>query len=121
MLAAATATSTDATATAYSLRVHASPARIKQHSSTECFVTRLVASLAWTFGLDQLERELARLLLCGRPLGAIARRLDICTTSAQRLCHALFVTTGTDGRQQLFEVALRLTAMRELSNVVSAR
>jgi hypothetical protein len=114
-------------ATAYDLRVRTSRrapvsarrARAQaEQPATGDFVSRLVDSLAWTFGLDTLERELARLLLCARPLGAIARGLKVSTSSAQRLCQALFVTTGADGREELFELALRLTAMRELNGLV---
>ena len=80
------------------------------------FVNGLVDSLDWTFGLDASEAELARQLLFGRNLGAIARVFDVDASTAHAMCRELFGRTGTDGRQQLFELGLRLTAARELSN-----
>ena len=88
---------------------------LNEAAPTDSFVTGLVTSLVWTFDLDEVEREVALLLLFGRPLGVIARRLAVCATSAQRICKSLFATTCTDGREKLFELALRLTTMRELS------
>jgi DNA-binding CsgD family transcriptional regulator len=86
-------------------------------SNGVCFVARLVASLGETFRLDANERELARQLLCGHPLGMIAKAHGVDTRTAQQLCRSLFGATGSDGRQQLFEIALRLTTMRELSSL----
>jgi hypothetical protein len=85
----------------------------------DSFVTGLVASLALTFKLGERERALAEQLLFGRPLGAIARGLEVELTLAQRMCRELFATTGTDGREQLFELALRLTTMRALTKTSS--
>jgi hypothetical protein len=79
------------------------------------FVDGLVAALASTFALDESEQELATLLLFGRSIGAAARRMRIDNGEAQRRCRGLFGRTGADGHQQLFELALRLAAMTELS------
>jgi DNA-binding NarL/FixJ family response regulator len=85
------------------------------------FITRLVESLTWSFRLDAREQAVARALLCGHSLGSIAKSVDVDARAAQQLCKSLFGTTGTDGREQLFEVALRLTMMRELSSLFVAR
>ena len=79
------------------------------------FVDGLVAALASSFALDADEQELALLLLFGRSIGAAARRLGVNASEAQRRCRALFARTGTDGREQLFELGLRLAAATELS------
>lgn len=99
-------------------RTHVARPRSSQSASSgQCFVARLVASLGDTFRLDASERELTRQLLCGHTLGAIAKARAVDTRTAQQLCRSLFTATGSDGRQQLFEVALRLTTMRELSSL----
>ena len=85
------------------------------------FVSKLVASLAASFPLDTREQVLAELLLFGRSLGAISRQLGVDTREVQRRCAELFAATCSDGRQQLFEIGLRLTTMRELSNHLLAR
>ena len=82
----------------------------------DSFVTKLVASLAGTYPLDEAELELAELLLYGRTIGAIARKLGLSTRETSRRCAALFAATCTDGRQQLFETAARLRATRELAH-----
>ena len=82
----------------------------------DSFVTKLVASLAGTYPLDEAELELAELLLYGRTIGAIARKLGLSTRETSRRCAALFAATCTDGRQQLFETAARLCATRELAH-----
>ena len=87
----------------------------------DTFVAKLVTSLAATFPLDSHEQQLAELLLFGRSFGAIARQLGMGSREVQSRCAALFAATCTDGRQQLFEIALRLTTMRELSNHLLAR
>ncbi|KIG11926.1 hypothetical protein DB30_02284 [Enhygromyxa salina] len=76
------------------------------------FVSGLVASLTWTFNLDAGEQALAEQLLFGRPLGALARHFNVDAATAQRMCRELFTMTGADGREKLFELALRLTTMR---------
>ena len=97
------------------------PLRVDRATPTGTFVCRLVASLAATFCLDERERELTRLLFFGRSLGAIAKTLGVDTSEAQRRCRALFAATYTGGREPLFELALRLTTTRELSNFVVRR
>ncbi|PRQ03052.1 hypothetical protein ENSA5_18230 [Enhygromyxa salina] len=106
-------------ASTYDLRLPAPVAQTETAPPTDSFVTRLVTSLVWTFDLDESERELAVQLLFGRSAGAIARSLGVCGASVARRCRALFRMTGTDGREKLFEVALRLTAMRELSELAA--
>jgi len=81
----------------------------------DTFVTKLAAGLAAHCGLDEAELELAELLAYGRSIGAIARTLELDTREVSRRCAALFAATHTDGRQQLFELGLRLTTMTELS------
>lgn len=83
------------------------------------FVESLVESLDWTFGLDAVEAELAEQLLFGRSLGAVAVCLGVDAATASAMCRALFQRTGTDGRQRLFELALRLTATRQLSKHIA--
>lgn len=98
-------------------RTVARPRSSQPASTGQCFVARLVASLGDTFRLDASEREVARQLLCGHTLGAIAKAHGVDTRTAQQLCRSLFTASGSDGREQLFEVALRLTTMRELSSL----
>lgn len=81
------------------------------------FVSELVESLAAAFALGAEERELATLLMFGRPLGAIAHKLGVSISTAQQRCRELLATTATDGRQQLFELGLRLAAMRKLNSL----
>ncbi len=88
---------------------------------TGSFVDGLVAALTASFALDAQERELATLLLFGRNIGAAARGLGIDSREAQRRCQALLIRTGTDGRVQLFELALRLAAMTELGKHLLTR
>ena len=82
----------------------------------DTFVTKLAANLAASYPLDAAELELAQHLLYGRTIGAIARALGLSTREVSRRCTALFAATCTDGRQQLFETAARLTATRELAH-----
>ncbi|PRP97387.1 hypothetical protein [Enhygromyxa salina] len=76
------------------------------------FVSGLVDNLAWTFNLDTREQALAEQLMFGRPLGALTRHFDVDAPTAARMCRELFVMTGADGREKLFELALRLSAIR---------
>lgn len=79
------------------------------------FVSKLLPALTKRYSLSTQELALAEQLMYGRTLGTIARNLELCTSEVQRRCAALFEATNCDGRQQLFETALRLCATRELA------
>lgn len=100
---------THVAASTYELHLFAAAPPSYGPTPQDSFVTRLVASLAWTFDLGESEQELAEQLLYGRPLGPIARHFEVEPTTAQHMCRALFTMTGADGREKLFELALRLS------------
>ena len=104
-------------ATTYEISLFPAPV-VASAPPSSSFVSRLVASLVETFALDAKERDLASLVLHSRTPGSIARHFRVPGREVQAHLRALFTTTCCTGREQLFELALRLTTMRELSQHV---
>lgn len=70
----------------------------------------LVEALAATFTLSEVEVEIVRLLLANRSCARIALRLGLRETTVHKHLHRICAKTNTNGREQLFDLGLRLSA-----------
>jgi DNA-binding CsgD family transcriptional regulator len=70
----------------------------------------LVDALATRFALSPVETSVLGLVLAGRNCERIAARLGLRETTVHKHLHRVCAKTGTESRQELFDLGLRLAA-----------
>lgn len=73
-------------------------------------IALLFDALVHSYRFSVRERAILRHVLLGRSSAAIARRLGLRESTIHKHMHSIFARTGTDGRQRLHDLALRLAA-----------
>ncbi|MCA9702184.1 MAG: helix-turn-helix transcriptional regulator, partial [Myxococcales bacterium] len=106
-----------ATALRFAARTAPAAAYVSTPSGEEARCVRLsdllaplVAALEATFSLSTVEVEILRLLLANRSCARIAQRLSLRETTVHKHLHRICAKTNTNGRDQLFDLGLRLSA-----------
>lgn len=78
-------------------------------------VALLFDALVRTHRFSARERAVLRHVLLGRNANVIGRRLGLRESTVHKHMHSIFTRTKTDGRQRLYELALRLAAQRSMA------
>ena len=80
----------------------------------QAMVRELAKALMRRFRFTRRERTILRQLVAGQSVDRIARQLDIRVTSVHKHMHRIFAKTGTEGRQPLIKLGMRLAAHRRI-------
>lgn len=81
---------------------------------TDALIVQLFDALVQTHRFSGRERAVLQQVLLGRSSVVIARRLGLRETTVHKHMHSIFARTSTDGRQRLYDLALRLAAQRSI-------
>lgn len=78
-------------------------------------IEQIVDALMAGFAFNEYEEQVVHHMLFGRSCHAIGDRLGIRETTVHKHMHRVFAKTGTQDRRGLYDLALRLAAVRSIA------
>jgi DNA-binding CsgD family transcriptional regulator len=78
-------------------------------------IEQLVDALMASFSFSEYEEQVVHHMLFGRSCHAIGRRLGIRETTVHKHMHRVFAKTGAQDRRGLYDLGLRLAAVRSIT------
>lgn len=77
-------------------------------------IEQIVDALMASFAFNEYEEQVVHHMLFGRSCHAIGDRLGIRETTVHKHMHRVFAKTGTQDRRGLYDLGLRLAAVRSI-------